>query len=100
LIDASGRGNLTGNQENLREITSANGKSSPSSAISKCRARCRRGEHDTIIVRLKTNGFGSSRSPPTKTSVGIVIDKDEFAQSKKAGRRRKFFNAGSSPVPP
>lgn len=81
LIDATGRGNLTGNQENLREMHPKwkklavfghfeNVAMDPGEAVS-----------DTIIVRLENKWFWIIPISATKTSVGIVFDKDEFTTS-------------------
>lgn len=82
LIDASGRGNLTGNQENLR-ITHPKWKKLAVFGHFK-KVNLEPGElgTDTIIVRLENKWFWIIPLDAEKTSVGLVIDKDEFTSSK------------------
>ena len=80
LIDASGRGNLTGNQENLRVFHQQHKKLSIFGHFtSVLRDPGDRGG-DTIIVRAENKWFWIIPVSPVKTSLGLVIDKDEFAR--------------------
>jgi FADH2-dependent halogenase len=82
LIDASGRSNLTGNQEGLR-VTHPNHKKL--AVFSQFTGVVRdEGEANTdiIIVRLANKWFWLIPISAEKTSVGLVIDKDEFAREK------------------
>ena len=81
LIDASGRGNLTGNQENLREMHPTWKKVAVFAHFENVALDPGEGKTDTIIVRLENKWFWIIPVSDTKTSVGLVIDKDEFAKS-------------------
>jgi len=99
LVDASGRGNLTGNQENLREIHPKWKKLAIFGHFENVRREAGEADGDTVIVRLENKWFWVIPLSATKTSVGVVIDKDEFAQS--AGTPADIFNhwvAASSAV--
>lgn len=82
LIDASGRNNLTGNQEGLR-ITHPRHKKlavfGHFTGVIRDGGEC---INDIIIVRLENKWFWMIPISAEKTSVGLVIDKDEFAQEK------------------
>ena len=99
LVDASGMGNLTGNQENLREIHPKWKKLAIFGHFENVRREAGEADGDTVIVRLENKWFWVIPLSATKTSVGVVIDKDEFAQS--AGTPADIFNhwvAASSAV--
>ena len=81
LIDASGRGNLTGNQENLREMHPTWKKVAVFAHFENVALDPGEGKTDTIIIRLENKWFWIIPVSDTKTSVGLVIDKDEFALS-------------------
>ena len=81
LIDASGRGNLTGNQENLRELHPKWKKFAVFGHFENVRRDSGEAEGDTVIVRLENKWFWVIPLSATKTSVGLVLDKDEFSQS-------------------
>lgn len=90
LIDASGRGNLTGNQEGLR-IDHANHKKLAVFAHFTGVVRdSGEANTDIIIVRLPNKWFWIIPISADKTSVGLVIDKDEFAQEK--GTPQEIFD--------
>jgi FADH2-dependent halogenase len=81
LIDASGRGNLTGNQENLREVHPQWKKLAVFGHFENVARDAGEANTDTIIVRLENKWFWIIPLSATKTSVGIVFDKEEFSSS-------------------
>ncbi len=81
LVDASGRGNLTGNQENLRELHPTWKKLAIFGHFENVGRQPGEGGTDTVIVRLQNKWFWVIPISADKTSVGLVIDKDEFNQS-------------------
>ena len=81
LIDASGRGNVTGNLEGLRIIHPKHKKLAVFGQFANLNLPPVQDRTDTIIVRLPDKWFWIIPLSAEKTSVGLVIDKDEFAQS-------------------
>ena len=81
LIDASGRGNLTGNQENLREMHPTWKKVAVFGHFENVERDPGEASTDTVIVRLENKWFWIIPVTAEKTSVGLVIDKDEYAQA-------------------
>jgi flavin-dependent dehydrogenase len=81
LIDASGRGNLTGNQEGLRDIHPRLKKLAVFGHFSGVALDSGEKAGDTVIVRLENKWFWIIPLSAEKVSVGCVIDKDEFAQN-------------------
>lgn len=81
LIDASGRGNVTGNQEGTRIIHPSLKKLAIFGHFTGVELNSGEAATDTIIVRLENKWFWIIPLDAEKTSVGIVIDKDEFARS-------------------
>jgi len=81
LVDASGRGNLTGNQEGLREVHPRLKKLAVFGHFAGVRLDADERGGDTVITRLENKWFWLIPVSATKTSVGLVIDKDEFAQA-------------------
>lgn len=84
LIDASGRGNLTGNQEGLRVIHPRHRKIAIFGHFANVALPPIKDRLDTIIVRLTNKWFWIIPLSAEKTSVGLVIDQEEFAQSGKS----------------
>ena len=82
LIDASGRGNLTAIQQNLRHIHPGLKKLAVFGHFSGVALDSGEKGGDTVIVRLENKWFWIIPLSPTKVSVGVVMDKDEFAASK------------------
>jgi FADH2-dependent halogenase len=82
LIDASGRGNITGNQEGLREIHPRLKKLAVFGHFHGVPLDTGEKAGDTIIVRLENKWFWLIPLSMEKVSVGCVMDKDEFARSK------------------
>jgi len=79
LIDASGRGNLTGNQEGLKEMHPHWKKLAVFGHYLNVGLDPGEPGTDTVIVRLLNKWFWVIPVNAEKTSVGLVIDKDEFA---------------------
>lgn len=84
LIDASGRGNLTGNQEGLRVIHPSLKKLAVFGHFKNVRLDPGSKAGDTIIVRLANKWFWLIPVSGEKTSVGCVMDQKEFADAKEA----------------
>lgn len=84
LIDASGRGNLTGNQQGLRMIHPRLKKLALFAHFGDVRLNDGEEGGDTIIVRLENKWFWIIPLSPEKTSVGCVMDQAEFASRKQS----------------
>ena len=82
LIDASGRGNFTGNQENLRVIHPKLKKLALFGHFEGVGLDEGTAAGDTVIVRLQNKWFWVIPVSQTKTSVGCVMDQEEFAAAK------------------
>jgi FADH2-dependent halogenase len=82
LIDASGRGNLTGNQEGLRVIHPRLKKLALFGHFGGVKLGEGERAGDTIIVRLENKWFWVIPLGKDKVSVGCVMDQEEFAQMK------------------
>jgi FADH2-dependent halogenase len=81
LIDASGRGNFTGNQENLRVVHPKLKKLAVFAHFDG--VQLDEGPHggDIVVVRLEENKwFWLIPLSPQRVSVGCVMDQSEFAQ--------------------
>jgi FADH2-dependent halogenase len=98
LIDASGRGNLTGNQEKLREMHPTWKKLAIFSHFENVGRNPGEAGTDTVIVRLENKWFWVIPISAEKTSVGLVIDKDEFNQS--GGSPEEVFQRWIESSPP
>jgi FADH2-dependent halogenase len=98
LIDASGRGNLTGNQEGLRTIHPRLKKLAVFGHFSGVALDAGEKAGDTVIVRLQNKWFWIIPLSAEKTSVGCVLDKDEFTAAD--GTPEQIFTRiwNSSPV--
>jgi len=81
LIDASGRSNLTGNQEGLREIHRDMRKVAIFGHFSGVKVDQERKAGDTVIVRLEKRWFWLIPIGPDKVSVGCVLDQTDLAES-------------------
>lgn len=81
VIDASGRANLTANQEGLRVAHPRLKKLAIFGHFTDVALDGGDAHGDTVIVRLENKWFWLIPISPEKTSVGLVLDKDEFAQS-------------------
>ena len=84
LIDASGRGNVTGNQEGLREFHPRLKKLAVFGHFEAVKLDEGQPAGDTVIVRLDNKWFWIIPISSTKTSVGCVMDKDEFSRSQES----------------
>jgi FADH2-dependent halogenase len=81
LIDASGRANLTGNQEGMRVVHPRLKKLAVFGHFTNVMRDAGDAGGDTVITRLENKWFWIIPVSAEKTSVGLVIDKDEFNQS-------------------
>ena len=77
LIDASGRSNVTGNQEGLREIHPRLKKMAVFGHFTGVRLDEGEKGGDTVIVRLENKWFWIIPLTAEKTSVGCVLDREE-----------------------
>lgn len=84
LVDASGRSNMTGNQEQLREVHPRLKKLAIFGHFKGVRRDPGPKGGDTVIVRLKNNWFWLIPISHEKISVGCVIDRDEFVATKQS----------------
>ncbi len=82
VIDASGRANLTGNQEGLRVVHPRLKKLAVFGHFTGVALDAGEAGGDTVITRLENKWFWIIPVSQEKTSVGLVLDKDEFAASK------------------
>ena len=82
LIDASGRANLTGNQEGLRVVHPRLKKIAIFGHFTGVALDSGEAAGDTVITRLENKWFWIIPVSKEKTSVGLVLDKDEFTASK------------------
>ncbi len=83
LIDASGRGNVTGNQEGLRVVHPNLKKLAVFGHFTGVRVDEGDRGGDTVIVRLENKWFWLIPISKEKVSVGCVMDQEEFAHAKK-----------------
>ncbi len=79
LVDASGRANLTGNQAGLRMIHPRHRKLAVFGHFDGAWRDPGEAGGDTVIVRGADRWFWLIPISPTRTSVGLVLDKDTFA---------------------
>jgi FADH2-dependent halogenase len=98
LIDASGRGNLTGNQENLKKPHPAWKKLAVFSHFTGVGLDPGELRTDIHIYRLPDKWFWIIPISESKTSVGLVLDKNEFARS--AGTPQEIFQRWIDASPP
>lgn len=98
LVDASGRGNVTGNQQGLRVVHPHLKKLAVFGHFAGVRLDPGRAAGDTIIVRLENKWFWIIPLSTQKVSVGCVMDQAEFTALKQPPDR--VFNdiVRSSPV--
>jgi flavin-dependent dehydrogenase len=82
LIDASGRGNLTGNQEGLRVVHPHLRKLAVFGHFNGVKLDDGDAGGDTVIVRLQNKWFWIIPLSREKVSVGCVMDQEEFARMK------------------
>lgn len=84
LLDASGRSNLTGNQQGLRVIHPSLKKLAVFGHFTGVRVDAGEKAGDTVIIRLKDKWFWLIPLSSEKVSVGCVMDQDEFVAAKKS----------------
>ncbi|HTL56857.1 MAG TPA: NAD(P)/FAD-dependent oxidoreductase [Candidatus Limnocylindrales bacterium] len=84
LIDASGRANFTGNQEKLRVVHPKLKKLAVFGHFEGVVLDEGTAAGDTVIVRLENKWFWIIPLSAQKTSVGCVMDQEEFARSKQS----------------
>jgi flavin-dependent dehydrogenase len=82
LVDASGRGNFTGNAEGLREIHPQLKKLAIFGHFEGVKTDEGSKAGDIIVVRLHNKWFWLIPLSPQKVSVGCVMDQEEFARAK------------------
>lgn len=82
LIDASGRGNLTGNQDGLRVVHPELKKLAVFGHFAHVQLDPGTKAGDTVIVRLDNKWFWVIPLSAEKTSVGCVLDAEEFSRMK------------------
>jgi flavin-dependent dehydrogenase len=82
LIDASGRGNMTGNQEGLRVVHPRLKKLAVFGHFHGVKIDEGARASDTIVVRLQNKWFWLIPLSKEKVSVGCVMDQEEFARAK------------------
>jgi FADH2-dependent halogenase len=82
LIDASGRGNFTGNQQGLRVIHPQLKKLAVFGHFEQVMLDEGAPRGDTVIIRLENKWFWIIPISDKKTSVGCVMDQEEFARAK------------------
>jgi FADH2-dependent halogenase len=83
LVDASGRGNFTGNQEGIRVLYPNLKKLAIFGHFEGVMVDDGERATDIVIVRLKDKWFWLIPISATKVSVGCVMDQEAFVQSKK-----------------
>jgi FADH2-dependent halogenase len=84
LVDASGRGNFTGNQESLRVVHPKLKKLAVFGHFEGVALDQGPPGGDTVIVRLENKWFWLIPLSARKVSVGCVMDQEEFAQAKES----------------
>jgi FADH2-dependent halogenase len=82
LVDASGRGNFTGNQEKLRVVHPDLKKLAVFGHFEGVTLDEGPKRGDTVIVRLHNKWFWIIPISETRTSVGCVMDQKEFAEAR------------------
>ena len=98
LVDASGRGNVTGNQEGLRVIHPNLKKLALFGHYTGVALDAGEKAGDTIVVRLADKWFWLIPISTTKVSVGCVLDCAEFAAAKTPPEELFHRIAATSPV--
>lgn len=84
LIDASGRGNLTGNQQGLRVVHPHLKKLALFGHFQGVVLDSGSSANDTVIVRLEDKWFWVIPLSSQKVSVGCVMDQEEFARARQS----------------
>lgn len=97
LIDASGRGNVTGNQEGLRVTHERHRKIAIFAHFSGVRTDPGSKGGDTVIIRLENRWFWLIPVSTSKVSVGLVMDAAEFAAARRPAAELFHEAVQSSP---
>lgn len=84
LIDASGRSNLTGNQEGVRVIHPRLKKIALFAHFAGVQTDTGPKSGDILIVRLENKWFWLIPLSPQKVSIGCVMDQEEFTRARLA----------------
>ena len=84
LVDASGRGNFTGNQEGLRVIHPRLKKLAVFGHFEDVVLDEGPTRGDTVIIRAENKWFWVIPLTATKTSVGCVLDQEEFVRARQS----------------
>ena len=84
LVDASGRGNVTGNLDGLRLNHPHLKKISLFGHFEGVKLDEGPSGGDTVIIRLEDKWFWLIPVSPTRTSVGCVLDQEEFIRAKES----------------
>ncbi len=98
LLDASGRSNLTGNQERMRQIHPDLKKIAIFGHFRNVRIDAGERSGDTVIVRLKDKWFWLIPLAADKVSIGCVLDQAEFVRSGETPSEIFFRICKSTPV--
>ena len=99
LVDATGRDNFTGNRDGIREMNPRLRKLAVFAHFSGVKLDPGERAGDTVIVRLENKWFWLIPVGADKVSVGLVMDRDEFAAAKApAGDVFGRWLAGAVPV--
>jgi FADH2-dependent halogenase len=98
LVDASGRSNVTGNQEGLREVHPRLKKIAVFGHFRGVRLDAGERRGDTVITRLENKWFWLIPVSAEKTSVGLVIDRDEYQSLR--GTPAEIFKHWLTQTPP
>lgn len=97
VIDASGRGNMTGNQEGIRDIHPRLKKLAVFGHYKGVKLDEGEKSGDTVIVRLENKWFWLIPISKEKTSVGCVMDQAEYAAMKSSPKEviQKFIDSSA-----
>jgi FADH2-dependent halogenase len=98
LVDASGRSNLTGNQEGLRVMHPRLKKLALFGHFHNVQLEPGERAGDTVITRLSNKWFWFIPVSAVKTSVGCVMDAEEYARWK--GTKEELFQRLIQSSPP
>lgn len=99
LIDGSGRGNVTGNQEGIRVIHQRHRKIAIFGHFEGVRVDPGPKGGDTVIIRLENRWFWLIPISSTKVSVGLVMEVADYAEAKRPPAEIFFEVAkGAKPV--
>lgn len=92
LIDASGRGNVTGNLEGVRYLNPNLKKLAVFAHFEGVKQDEGDKRGDTVIIRLARQWFWLIPVSTTKTSVGVVMDQSEFTAAREQESPAEIFN--------